>query len=112
MVIVSIKLWGPSWAGQKVIIRCDNSAVCDTVFYQKPTDPQLQACLRELLYWQCRYKFSLYVMKIGTKENYVADFLSRFTDSIKIDNFFIENGITIKKRVAMTDDLFLFSSEW
>ena len=112
MVLVLVKLWGHRWAGKKIIVRCDNDAVCDAVFYQKPSDPKLQACVRELLYWQCRMKLSLVVMKIGTKENFVADFLSRCTDSKKIENFFIENDIPIKKRITLSDTLFSFSGKW
>ena len=73
IVLVAVKLWGPKWARQKIIIRCDNDAVCDTIFLKKPTDEKMQACLRELLFWQCRYNFSLSVQKIGTKENFLAD---------------------------------------
>ena len=112
MVLISIKLWGKRWAGKKIIIRCDNDSVCDTVAYQKPSDPKLQECLRELLYWQCRLNFSLVVKKIGTKENFVADFISRCTESQKIEKFFIDNSIPIKKRIALDESLFKFSGKW
>ena len=85
---------------------------CDSVAYKKPSDSKMQACLRELLYWQCRYNFSLNVMKIGTKENFIADFLSRCTDSSKIEKFFIDNGIPMKRRIAVNHSLFSFSGQW
>ena len=112
IVLVSVKLWGPRWARKKIIIRCDNDAVCDAIFYQKPTDVKLQACLRELLFWQCRYNFSLSVQKIGTKENYIADFISRCTNVEQTENFFNTHNIPAKSLVHVPDDLFLFSGDW
>ena len=112
VVLVTVKFWGPRWTGKKVVIRCDNDAVCDTVFYQKPTDPKLQECLRELLYWLCRYNCSVSVQKIGTKDNFVADFLSRYTDEEEISEFFGKNNIPKKTRVSISDSYFQFSGAW
>jgi hypothetical protein len=112
IVLVSVKLWGHLWARKKIIIRCDNDAVCDTIYYQKPTDEKLQACLRELLYWQCRYNFSLAVQKIGTKENFMADFISRCTDIERIDEFFNNHNIPKKHFLCTPDEYFHFSGDW
>lgn len=110
MVLVLVKLWSHSWASNKIIIRCDNDSVCDAIAYLKPTDPKLQKCVRELLYWQCRQNFSLAVTKIGTKENYVVDFISRCNDSSKIEKFLKENNIPLKKCLEL--DVTLFSGNW
>ena len=112
VVLLSVKLWGHNWARKKIIIRCDNDAVCDTIFLQKPTDEKMQACLRELLFWQCRFNFSLSVQKIGTKENFLADYISRCTDPLKIDEFFNSHNVPMKKQITVPDDLFLFSGDW
>ena len=95
-----------------MIIRCDNDAVCDTITFQKPADAKLQACLRELLYWQCRYNFSLSVRKIGTKENFLADFISRCTDPEKIEDVFNNHNVPMKKQIIVPDDYFRFSGDW
>ena len=72
----------------------------------------MQACLRELLFWQCRYNFSLSVQKIGTKENVLADYISRCTDPLKIEEFFNSHNVPMKKQIIVPDDLFLFSGDW
>ena len=112
VVLISIKLWGHKWARKNVIIRCDNDAVCDTVSFQKPSDAKMQACLRELLFWQCKLNFSLKVQKIGTKENHLADFVSRCTDPKKIDDYFRSQSVQVKKHLSVPDDLFYFSGDW
>ena len=76
-VIMAVKLWGPQWAGKQCEIFCDNDSVCDVITYLKPRDPEMQRYLREFLYWVCHFNFRPVVSKIGTKENDVADFLSR-----------------------------------
>ena len=112
ILLVSVKLWGHKWARKKVIIRCDNDAVCDTILLQKPSDEKLQACLRELLFWQCRYNFSLSVQKIGTKENFLADFISRCTNTTQIEQFFNSHNVPAKRCVTVPDEMFQFSGDW
>ena len=29
-VILSVRMWGPTWAGERILIFCDNDSVCDT----------------------------------------------------------------------------------
>ena len=36
VVILSLRSWAENWTGHKVVIYCDNDAVCDTCQYQKP----------------------------------------------------------------------------
>ena len=111
VVLISVRVWGPEWSRKKVIIRCDNDAVCDTITFQKPSDAKLQACLRELLFWQCRYNFSLSVQKIGTKENFIADFISRCTDITKVHDFLATQNIS-KTHVPVPCEFLKFSGEW
>ena len=87
VVILSVRLWGPNWSGQRILIFCDNDSVCDTCFYQKPNDPSLQKLLREFLYWVCKFNFFPVLEKISSKENYIADFISRNHNRSDIDNF-------------------------
>ena len=75
-VIIATKFWGQDWAGKKVQIFCDNDAVCDVVNNMKPKDNNMQAYLREFLYWVCKFNFYPMISKINTKENDIADFLS------------------------------------
>ena len=56
-VILATRLWGHLWTGRRVAIYCDNEAVVQTVTNQKPSDPELQNCLREFFYHVCIFKF-------------------------------------------------------
>lgn len=38
VLIISCKLWGPSWGRLCVTIYCDNESVVDTITYEKPRD--------------------------------------------------------------------------
>ena len=50
VLLISIKLWGPSWSGSTVELFVDNTAVCQTCTKQKPLDPNMAAFLREYLF--------------------------------------------------------------
>ena len=93
IVILQVRLWADRWSGQKVIIYCDNDAICDTCTNHKPKDLKLQKLLREFLYWVCKFNFYPLVTKIGTKANHVADFISRVYDVQSIDDNFESLGL-------------------
>ena len=76
-VIIAVKFWGPSWAGKRVAIFCDNDSVCDVITNLKPKNHNMQAYLREFFYWVCKYNFHPILSKISSGENDIADFLSR-----------------------------------
>ena len=76
IVVVSAKVWGPTWSGKVVTIFCDNDAVVDTIVNKKPKDPALLSLLREFLFLVVSLRFFPTVRKIGTKENFLADHIS------------------------------------
>ena len=112
VVILSVRLWGEKWRGQRVVIYCDNDAVCDTCMYQKPKDLKLQHLLREFLFWVCKYNFFPIVEKIGTKENHIADYLSRVYDVELIDRYFESNGHSAQSRILIPEMWFNFQADW
>ena len=69
-------------------IFCDNDAVVEELQKEKPKDPRMLELLQEFLYIVCSRKFSPVFKKIGTKENAVADFISRRHDPSAISTFF------------------------
>ena len=87
-MILSVRLWGPGFTSNRISIYCNIDAVCDTIFHQKPKDPVIQQLLREFLYWVCCFNFIPLVEKIGTKDNFIADFISRNTSKLDIDEYF------------------------
>lgn len=111
-VIVAAKLWGHLWSGKRVAIYCDNEAVVHTITNQKPTDPELQNCLREFLFHVCTYKFQPVLLRISSEDNYIADFLSRNHDTDLIEKMFVAKNITCMKMVEVKDDMFDFVGNW
>ena len=87
VVILSIRLWGPDWAGQRIMIFCDNEAVCETCTQQKPKDIKMQQLLREFLFWVCKYNFAPVLQKIKSEDNNIADFISRNHNEVDIANY-------------------------
>ena len=94
------------------MIFCDNDAVCDTIHHKKPKDQTMQQLLREFLYWVCRYNFTPVVEKIGTKDNFVADFISRNTISSDIASFFESHGYPTQTKVEIPNDWFNYHADW
>ena len=112
VVLLCIRLWGPHWSGQKVVIYCDNDAVCDTCTYQKPKDVKMQQLLREFLYWVCKFNFFPIMQKIASKENHVADYISRVYTKNLIDKYFESYGYVNQTSVNIPLDWFSFKAEW
>ena len=111
-VIISARIWGESWTGKRVEIFCDNDSVCDVISFLKPKDSEMQRHLREFLYWVCRYNFQPVVSKIGTKENHIADFVSRNFSQTDAENFFTANKLSGMKNLEVGDEYFSLVADW
>ena len=112
VIIVSAKVWGETWSGRTVTIFCDNDAVCDTVVHRKPRDPALLSLLREFLHLVVTWKFFPIVRKIGTKENEIADFISRRFDEVAAREVFAKFDLHNMTRVKPKTTFFNLSAEW
>ena len=110
VLLVSIKLWGHLWSGSSVELFVDNTAVVLTCVNQKPSDPMMSAFLREFLYLVVHFKFLPVVKHIGTKENFVADYLSRNFSMVKAAEFFASHRMANMKPRAVPDNMFTFTS--
>ena len=111
-VIVSARLWGDSWSGRSVVIWCDNDAVVDTIVHKKPRDPALLSLLREFLHIVVTKKFFPVLRKIGTKENSLADFISRRHDTEAAIIEFSKVGMHDMIPVSVTDSSFKLTEPW
>ena len=111
-VIVQVKIWGANWSGKRVAIHCDNVAVVQTISHLKPKDPELQRCLREFLYYVTMYKFEPVMVRIPTKDNDLADFISRNHDKNDIEKKFSQYGLKDMSRVEIHDAIFSFVADW
>ena len=105
-------MWGHLWCGQRIVIFCDNDAVCDTITYQKPKDLSLQQLLRECLFWVCKFNFYPVLQKIASKENHIADFISRNHIEDDISKYFEQNGYPVQTKVTVPLDWFNFVTDW
>ena len=112
VVLASCWLWGDNWTGQLVYLFCDNDAVVETLDKEKPKDPKMQDLLREFLYIVCTKKFTPVFRKIGSKENFVADFISRCHDHPTTLDFFVRNDLPARKLVMVPDHFFNLNSNW
>ena len=111
-VIISARLWGDSWSGRSIVIWCDNDAVVDTIVYKKPRDPALLSLLREFLYTVVTKKFFPVLRKIGTKENILADFISRRHDTEAAMAEFSKVGMPDMTPLRVTDCSFKLTDPW
>ena len=112
VVLASCWFWGDRWSGCLVYIFCDNDAVCETLEKEKPRDPMMQELLREFLYIVCVKRFTPVLRKISSKDNAVADFISRCHNSSTTSDFFKRNNLPARKLVTIPDHFFNLNSNW
>ena len=112
VLILTIKSWGGFWAGHRIVMYCDDDSVCDTCTHQRPKDLKMQELLREFLFWVCKYNFFLIVEKIETKENHIADYLSRVYDSDLIDKYLTSEGFDNSSCVDIPLSWYEFQADW
>ena len=90
----------------------DNDSVCSTVTYKKPKDPHLLSLLREFLYVVVTKKFFPVVRKIGTKDNKIADNISRRFDHTAAEKVFAKFGLYDMEMIKPRADLFTLTAPW
>ena len=112
VVLVSAWLWGEEWTGQLVYIFCDNDAVVEVLEKERPRDSRMQELLREFMYIVCTRRFFPVFKKIGTKENHVADYISRCHDPGVLEKYFRDNSIPVRTPRVVLDTLFKLRSNW
>ena len=112
VVLASCLLWGHLWTGSLVYIFCDNDSVVDSLVYEKPRDKVMLQLVREFSYLVCTRRFTPVFRKIGTKENFEADFISRCHDPAETQRFFKKRGLIPKTLVEVPDNFFTLGSNW
>lgn len=112
VVVASAWLWADQWKGHMVYVFCDNVAVVEVLDKERPKDPKMLELLQEFLYIVCTRGFTPIFRRVGTKENEVADFISRNHDPVATASYFQSNGLPMRKHVAAPDNLFTLRSNW
>ena len=72
----------------------------------------MQIYLREFLFWVCCFNFHPIVSKIGTKENDIADFLSRNYSESDANAFFACKNLPSQTKLYFTDSDFTLRADW
>ena len=111
-VIVSAWLWGEQWKSKLIYIFCDNVAVVEVLDKERPKDAKMLQLLQEFLYIVCTRGFTPVFRRIGTKDNKLADFISRNHSSESIDLYLKSNDYPMHTRVEAPDSLFSLRSNW
>ena len=112
VVLVSCMLWGHRWTGHLVYIFCDNDAVVDSLVYERPKNEEMLKLVREFSYLVCTRHFTPVFRKIGTKQNFVADFISRCHDPEATQKFFNTKNLKPRTLVNVPDSFFKIGSNW
>ena len=112
VAIVAAKLWGHLLEGKRVAFYCDNEAVVKTMIYQKPKDPELQKCLREMLFIVCKYRFQPVFLRVTTEDNDIADYISRIHEVKAIQIKFDTRGLPNMVPITVLDEMFDFVADW
>ena len=112
VLLVSAKQWGPTWTGRCMVLYCDNDAVVETVQKKKPKDAAMLSLLREFLFVVVTNKFYPVIRKIGTKENQLADFISRRFDQDAAASQFSNAGLVNMELVQPKTRFFHLSAKW
>ena len=77
-ILVALKVWHRSWSCQKVLIKCDNSAVVSVLNNGRACDQILVKNARNIFMWASAFNIELKVVHVAGKLNPVADLLSRW----------------------------------
>ena len=112
VLIVSARLWGEDWSGRAVTLFCDNEAVVQSINHKKPRDSELLSLLREFFFIAVSFKFIPVVRRVSTKDNHLADHISRNFDNKAASKIFCENGLTDMVKVVVPDKSFQLSDSW
>ena len=72
----------------------------------------MSAFLREFLFLVVKYKFYPVVRHIGTKENFIADYLSRNFLTDAAARFFTSISMEDMKPLEVPVIMFSFASDW
>ena len=67
-----VLVWGSRWAGQTVLVRCDNSAVVDTLNKSSCREQEMMHLVRCLAFLKADFQFSLMASHITGSETTIS----------------------------------------
>jgi len=109
VIMVAVRLWGHLWSGQHIQVFCDNEAVVTVLISGRTKDPVLAQCLREIWFSTAQAHFELRAVHLTSKDNRVADYLSRWHLSATYRDYLINNHLLEElKAEHLSPDVFDF----
>ena len=85
-ILVALRIFGPQWAKQKLLIKCDNDAVVKVMNSGRTQDQFLGACARNIWFHSALLDIDIKYVHVLGSQNQTADLLSRWTGSIQDQN--------------------------
>ncbi len=104
-IVVACRLWGHMFSRRRLVVRCDNEAVCMAVNHNRSRDSFLQAALRELWFIEASCNFTLRCVHIPGLNNRIADALSRYHSPSSRHKFeCLTEGMSLKETQVHVND--------
>ena len=76
-IALALSTWGPQWQGQKLILHCDNMCVVECINQGSSKNIDIMHLIRNMFYICAHYCFEITARYVNTKDNNIADSLSR-----------------------------------
>ena len=104
-VTVAVRLWGHAYAGQKILIYCDNVQAVSAINTGRTREELVGSCARQLWLEVAQYGFQLKAVHLPGVENRLADSLSRWHLSSSYESLFVEEtrGLGLVERLIAPD---------
>ena len=112
-VLVAVRLWGPCYAGRKILLYCDNLQAVQAINSGRTRNEFIGRCVRQLWLETASYHFHIRAVHLPGVENRLADSLSRWDLSSRYRNLFYEQiqGRTMSE-CTVSDDLFILFDDF
>ena len=99
-IVVALEMWSVFIPNTRMLVFCDNEAVCYIVNNQTSKDRQLMSLVRRLTIALMRSNVLLRAKHVPGKLNVLADALSRFQDTRELRD---QHGLALKASVIPPD---------
>ena len=82
-IVVAAQVWGGSWSGRRVVVKCDNSSTVAALNKSYSNKVLISDMLRVLMFFSLTGNFHMRAIHIPGKYNNISDALSR----LQVDRF-------------------------
>jgi hypothetical protein len=112
-IVVALKLWYKFFTGKRIIVRCDNFAVCQLLNSGKSRISIMQDGLREISFFTAIAQCELRAVHLPSSDNRIADCLSRWNSNEFYKQEFNRLTSDIELHCEyISEDIFQFINDW